>query len=544
MSVFRPVVLKLGVAALAVVALALPAQEAGAQTRTLELYNTHTKERASITFRRNGRYDAAALRRLNHMLRDWRRNEAIKMDPKLFDLLWEVYKESGATKPIHVVSGYRSPVTNAALRKRSRGVAKNSQHTKGRATDFFIPGVSSSKLRRIAMKKQVGGVGFYPRSNTPFVHLDTGSVRAWPKMTRKQLVALFPDGRTLHVPSDGKPLKNYAAAQAAEKAGRLERINSGARIATSGTRERNRPATPRQATGTQVANANTTGGRNLLGAIFGGNNNDSNAAPATRSTPTRASAPAAPAAAPVQRAVTPPPLPAPRPVLVAALPDGATPDPEAPAETPAEGTPTEPEAPVIDEAATETDAEETITAPATPLARPSALIAQLTGEDVPAEPAGDPAADAAVAVAYAAPGTNNALDSSLITGILRRGASLAELEDSANPIRNRAPRVAASFDPLATLSGPMSYEAPKLTASTPITRTGDTRFFKHPRHEALPNAITSPSAVIVSQFASNSGMPALGRFEGQAITPMAIRRFQPVNSAQIAPDSTTLSALR
>jgi len=87
---------------------------------------------------------------------------------------------------------------------------------KGKALDFFIPDVTVSKLRALGLRQQVGGVGFYPSSN--FVHLDTGSVRHWPRMTRKQLVAVFPEGRSLHVPSDGKPLPGYTQALAGYKA--------------------------------------------------------------------------------------------------------------------------------------------------------------------------------------------------------------------------------------------------------------------------------------------------------------------------------------
>jgi len=176
--------------------------------RTLYLYYTHTKETAKITFRSGNRYNQKGLNRLNVFLRDWRRNESIKMDPALFDLVWEVYQQSGATGPIHVVSAYRSPKTNEMLRSRSGAVAKGSRHTKGQALDFFIPGVRISKLRQIAMKKQVGGVGYYPASNSPFVHLDTGNVRAWPRMTRAQLQKLFPNGKTLHVPNTGVPISN------------------------------------------------------------------------------------------------------------------------------------------------------------------------------------------------------------------------------------------------------------------------------------------------------------------------------------------------
>jgi hypothetical protein len=151
------------------------------------------------------------------MLRDWRRDEPTKMDPELIDLIWEVYQESGSGDYIHIISGYRSPATNSSLRKRSRGVAKNSQHIRGKAMDFYIPDVPLAKLRAIGLRLEVGGVGFYPTSGSPFVHMDTGSVRHWPRMTRQQLVQVFPNGKTLHVPRDGRPLPGYAQALAAHK---------------------------------------------------------------------------------------------------------------------------------------------------------------------------------------------------------------------------------------------------------------------------------------------------------------------------------------
>jgi len=192
-------------AILAVLVLSVAAR-AGTGDRTLNLYYTHTGETGSFTFRKNGKYDPKVLDDLNWFLRDWRRNEEIKMDPHLFDLVWEVYQESGATQPIHIVSAYRAPATNEMLRSKSSAVAKNSRHTHGMAMDFFIPGIPISKLRALAMKLQVGGVGYYPTSGSPFVHLDTGSVRAWPRMTRAQLEKLFPKGQTMHVPADGNPL--------------------------------------------------------------------------------------------------------------------------------------------------------------------------------------------------------------------------------------------------------------------------------------------------------------------------------------------------
>jgi uncharacterized protein YcbK (DUF882 family) len=191
-----------------------PPVEAAGQTRTLKLYFIHTKEKAQITFKRNGRYDSKGLQQINRFLRDWRRNEPTKMDPRLLDLVWEVYQKSGSRDYIHVVSAYRSPATNGMLRSRSKGVAKKSQHMLGKAMDFYIPDVRLKTLREIGMKFQVGGVGYYPTSGSPFVHMDVGGVRAWPRMTRNELARLFPDGKTMHLPSDGRPLPGYEQAVA------------------------------------------------------------------------------------------------------------------------------------------------------------------------------------------------------------------------------------------------------------------------------------------------------------------------------------------
>jgi hypothetical protein len=102
------------------------------------------------------------------------------------------------------------------LRRRSKssGVARFSQHMLGHAMDFFIPGVQLEKIRFAGLRLQRGGVGFYPKSGSPFVHLDTGHVRHWPRMTHDQLVRVFPNGRTVHIPSDGNPLPGYQVAMA------------------------------------------------------------------------------------------------------------------------------------------------------------------------------------------------------------------------------------------------------------------------------------------------------------------------------------------
>jgi uncharacterized protein YcbK (DUF882 family) len=183
-------------------------------TRTISLHHIHTDEDITITFKRDGRYDDAALEKLNWFLRDWRKGEATKMDPHLIDLVWEVQREAGNKAPIWVVCGYRSPATNAMLRHRSSGVARFSQHMLGRAMDFYIPGVPLDEIRAMGLRLARGGVGFYPTSGSPFVHMDTGSVRMWPRMTREQLVRVFPDGKTVQIPTDGKPLQGYALALA------------------------------------------------------------------------------------------------------------------------------------------------------------------------------------------------------------------------------------------------------------------------------------------------------------------------------------------
>lgn len=249
---------------------------ASAQTKSLKLYYLHTGEKAVITFKRNGKFDPKGLKKINWFLRDWRRNEPTKMDPNLLDLIWEVYRQSGSKKHIHVISGYRSLKTNNKLRKRGRGVAKNSQHTRGKALDFFLPDVKLSKLRAIGLKLGVGGVGYYPKSGSPFVHMDTGGVRHWPRMSRSQLVKLFPDGKTMHVPTDRKPLKRYKQALAEYKR--------------------------RKATGTLIPNKKGGGFGNLFArnnkVDDGDENEDSGASPLPRRVATRKIAPIAPVSRP------------------------------------------------------------------------------------------------------------------------------------------------------------------------------------------------------------------------------------------------------
>jgi uncharacterized protein YcbK (DUF882 family) len=165
------------------------------ETRTISLHHIHTDEELTVTYKVNGRYDEEALRKINNLLRDWRESKSIAMDPHLIDLLWEVHREAGAKEPIWIVCGYRSPETNSMLRRRSSGVAQFSQHMLGKAIDFYIPGVSLEQLREAGLRAQRGGVGFYPTSGSPFVHMDTGSVRHWPRMPEPQLASVLAKGQ-------------------------------------------------------------------------------------------------------------------------------------------------------------------------------------------------------------------------------------------------------------------------------------------------------------------------------------------------------------
>lgn len=145
--------------------------------RSISLYNLHTGESIRTTYWEDGIYHAEALQELNHLLRDHRTNEAHAIDSELFDLLHQIHQHSGKKQAFHVISGYRSPKTNAMLNRTTNGVAKKSLHMEGKAIDIRLPGLELQNLRKIAMKEQVGGVGFYPKSN--FVHVDTGRVRYW-----------------------------------------------------------------------------------------------------------------------------------------------------------------------------------------------------------------------------------------------------------------------------------------------------------------------------------------------------------------------------
>lgn len=236
---------------------------ANGDTRTITIRHMHTKEETTVTFKRDGRYDSSGLEKLNWALRDWRTDEPTRMDPRLFDVVWEVQRQLGSDQPFHVVSSYRAPGTNAMLRRRSRAVAKHSQHMLGKAMDFYLPDVPTARIREIGMRLQRGGVGFYPNAHTPFVHLDVGSVRSWPRMTRDQLVRLFPDEKTVHLPADGQPLAGYELAKA-------EILSGGGAVAGYATAELDEGAVM------------ASGRKSLWASLFGGDDEEADARPAAR----------------------------------------------------------------------------------------------------------------------------------------------------------------------------------------------------------------------------------------------------------------------
>ncbi|HUF48268.1 MAG TPA: DUF882 domain-containing protein [Vicinamibacterales bacterium] len=149
----------------------------GAPSRALSFVHTHTRERLEVEYFSGGKYVADALGAVNHVLRDFRTGDVHPIDPDLLDLLHELTNATGSVKPLQVISGYRSPVTNGALRARSEGVAAGSLHMKGQAIDIRLADVPLPRLRAAALELGRGGVGYYPASD--FVHVDTGRVRRW-----------------------------------------------------------------------------------------------------------------------------------------------------------------------------------------------------------------------------------------------------------------------------------------------------------------------------------------------------------------------------
>ncbi|MGY6706974.1 MAG: DUF882 domain-containing protein [Rhizobiaceae bacterium] len=458
--------------ACALVILLMASVSASAETRTLKLHFTHTNERAEITYKRNGRYIKEGLEKINWILRDWRRNEATEMDPQVLDLLWEVYQQSGSSAYIHVISAYRSPATNQMLRSRSSGVADNSQHTRGKAIDFFLPDVSPARLRELGLRRHGGGVGYYPRSGSPFVHLDSGSVRHWPRMNRQQLMSVFPDGRTIHVPSDGRPLPGYQQALAEYEA-----------------RKRNRGSV-QVASGDPSPTASSSSGGGFLSALFGGGRSGQQAAQqpsaSSGSRPATASASAPTPSAPVreteQRPATPEtilaalppsrvpiPMAAPRPSAPVGVAAAAAEQPQ-PAQEPqsvAEARPVPPaEVPfeVRDEAEILQELEE----------RRAAQVAQNVPIPMPRPDRGAPDEAAQLQVASAEPVS----ESLSALSAQSRGAGSEAIEellassDAAPPVPVMRPRVSATDTPTSGMVAGDGERSPIVLAALPDTGAG------------------------------------------------------------------------
>jgi uncharacterized protein YcbK (DUF882 family) len=178
----RRKLLTLGAGALATTVATAPATAwskafVGPIERHIALHNLHTGEHLSLTYFDKGRYLHGALHQVNHFLRDFRTGQAHAISPQLLDVLHSLSAKLETGQPFQVISGYRSPKTNARLARRTHGVAHHSLHMAGKAIDIRAPGVELADLHKAAKDLGRGGVGYYPDSD--FVHVDVGPVRHW-----------------------------------------------------------------------------------------------------------------------------------------------------------------------------------------------------------------------------------------------------------------------------------------------------------------------------------------------------------------------------
>ncbi|MDP1667118.1 MAG: YcbK family protein [Methylobacter sp.] len=145
--------------------------------KTIALNHVHTGDKLKLTYFEQGDYIEDALQEINYLMRDYHTDAVHPIDPALLDQLYDLKLVLGINKSFVVTSGYRSPRTNARLRKKNRGIAKHSLHMQGRAIDLHVGGLDTRKIRNAALEMHRGGVGYCRRGN--FVHLDTGSFRSW-----------------------------------------------------------------------------------------------------------------------------------------------------------------------------------------------------------------------------------------------------------------------------------------------------------------------------------------------------------------------------
>lgn len=171
---------------------------AAPEERTISFYHIHTEERLTVTYKRDGQYIPEALAQINHIMRDWRKNQEIAIDPVTIDIIWEMHEELGSKEPVHIICGYRSHETNEMLRRTVGGQASQSQHITGKAIDFTFPDIPLRQMRYAALVRERGGVGYYPSSGIPFIHVDSARVRHWPGIGRDELALLFPNGHSKH----------------------------------------------------------------------------------------------------------------------------------------------------------------------------------------------------------------------------------------------------------------------------------------------------------------------------------------------------------
>ena len=145
--------------------------------RKLSFFNTHTGEHLDVCYCQDGVYRSAALNRIKYILRDHRTGDIKAIDTRVLDILYTLSRRLDTPGPFHIISGYRSPATNAALHRKNTGVATHSFHTQGMAIDFRLPGCQTNTVHTTALNLRAGGVGYYPKSD--FVHIDCGPVRCW-----------------------------------------------------------------------------------------------------------------------------------------------------------------------------------------------------------------------------------------------------------------------------------------------------------------------------------------------------------------------------
>ena len=187
---------------------------AGGETRTISMYHNRTRESLTVVYMKDGKYVPSAMKQINYLLRDWRRNEVITIDPRTIDLVWELHKDLGSIQPIKIVCGYRSGKTNALLRRIGRKVAEKSQHIRGKAIDFYFSDVPTIKVRNGALARRFGGVGYYT-GPSGFLHVDSGNVRQWGPAISSTLMAqiLSQGAKTM-----GRHLGDNSANQLADNA--------------------------------------------------------------------------------------------------------------------------------------------------------------------------------------------------------------------------------------------------------------------------------------------------------------------------------------